>query len=183
MDEPVFDPSKLKKQIKKKKEEQDEKPIVATVKSEKISEIPEVYSYDFMVTQLFMQKEGLHKNKEKIPFPLVDVSKDMVPTSTIKNYGEICKAMNREQSHVMLYVKLELQPKKLSINAKNELLIRGKYNTQQVKTVLSNYTNEYVKCKTCGDLDTAFSTTQGILNVECKKCQGKRAVPKLKDKV
>lgn len=181
MEEPIFDPSRLKKKIKKGKSVDSAEKNLDSVQGVTENNTDKVYSYDFMLERLYEYQSGNHKNKEKIPFPHVNVSKDMIPTSTIVNYAEICKTMNREQLHVMLYIKLELQPKKMSINAKNQLWLRGRYDTKQVKTVLSNYTNEYVRCKTCGDLDTFFTTNQGILQVECKKCQGKRAVPKLKE--
>lgn len=184
MDEPVFDPSKLKK---KKKVNAENANVVEESKSNSQSRIPQgtgcksdiptLYSYDNLLARIY--KTNTVVEEKKIPYPILNITQGMAPSTYVKNFAAICIFLQREPRNVMNYMYLEIKPKKIGVNASGELWMRGKYEVKQIKTVLKNFIQEYVKCKACGSNDTRYEKNQGILFVYCKKCQAKKPVPKI----
>lgn len=185
--DPVFDPAKLKKKLKAKKDAQtangtlndDQEP--ANIEPENIgvkNNIPTLYSYNLMLGKLYASL-GVKPENDKIPYPIINITQGMAPSTYVKNFSQICEFVSRDPRHVMNYVYSEMKPKKLGINAADELWMRGRYDAKQILTVLKNFVNEYVLCRTCGSNSTKYEKKQGILFVACNKCEGKRPVPKI----
>jgi len=90
------------------------------------------------------------------------------------NFGDTCKRLGRAHESLKDFFAEELQNKNLSVNGDDALVIkgRGRYNSNQIQTVLLKYINAYVRCPLCKSTNTILSKEKRVkyLQLQCKAC-------------
>lgn len=57
------------------------------------------------------------------------------------NFADLCKIMNRNTEHVMAFLIAELGTTG-SLDGQSRIVLRGRFNSQSIETVLRRYINE-----------------------------------------
>ena len=90
-----------------------------------------------------------------------------------ENFGQTCDFIKRDVKHVESFFKAELGTE-TSIDAKQQLILKGKYLATQLFNILVQYVNAYVKCKTCLKVTTTTLLDKDpvtrMQNLQCSSC-------------
>lgn len=92
------------------------------------------------------------------------------------NYDVICDKMGRQKEHVISYLLSELRTVG-SVTSKG-LLLKGRYNDHQIKSLIRKYAILYVICAQCKNSKTKMEKDQITkLNIiTCENCKSVRTV-------
>ena len=87
------------------------------------------------------------------------------------NFEEIIKSIDRKLEHAQSYVAAELGTE-VSLNEKNQLVMKGRFTAKQIQAILKNYLKDYVKCNNCKSYKTSLErdTTTRMYILKCKAC-------------
>ncbi|CAK93397.1 unnamed protein product (macronuclear) [Paramecium tetraurelia] len=90
-----------------------------------------------------------------------------------KNFDAICVQMNR-------YFLIELGTE--GSQADEKLIIKGRYTSTQIETLIKKYLYEYVLCSLCKSSDTTLirDVESRLYSKECKNCKATKTVATLK---
>ena len=85
--------------------------------------------------------------------------------------------MSREVNNIKLFIEKELSNIS-SINASNELLIKGKYNSNMIMSVFKKYIKTYIQCNCCSSIrtDIVRDNLTKLDILKCNKCKAERTV-------
>ncbi|CAK70811.1 unnamed protein product (macronuclear) [Paramecium tetraurelia] len=97
-----------------------------------------------------------------------------------RNFVPFCNEINREVQHVSQYFFLELGTE--GSIAGESLIIRKKFTSTKIETLIKQYLKEYVLCSMCRSLATSImkDVESRLYIQECKICMATKTVPKLK---
>jgi translation initiation factor 2 subunit 2 len=111
----------------------------------------------------------------EIPSAIVEVVKK---TTSVKNFGDIAKAIRRDAKHLARFMFKELAvPGALK---GNELVLQGKISSTVINQRLQEYLKEYVYCKECGKPDTNLVVEGNIATIKCEACGARRTFKVMK---
>jgi translation initiation factor 2 subunit 2 len=188
----LFDPSvKKKKKGKRIKKRIDERnSLISQQQGNNNSSITintssitsNTYSYDFMLSKIYKQLEAYQSIKPKVNVRIPPINAFKVGTNKTlwANFDILCKSIKRSREHVYCFFENELGTTS-SVDGKNRLLIRGKFKSHELNSVLEQYIDTYVVCKICGSKDTLLEKDQKLFFVCCQSssCLSKRSVSKI----
>ncbi|MFH1255742.1 MAG: translation initiation factor IF-2 subunit beta [Candidatus Diapherotrites archaeon] len=132
--------------------------------------------YEKMLDRAYalLPKEALAK--ERFEMPRVEAFIQGNKT-IIRNFGQIVKALNREERHIIKFITNETAaPATLS---DGKVTINSKFSQQQVVKLFDNYLNQYVLCHECGKPDTRFIEQHGVKVLKCDACGATKPVKRL----
>lgn len=166
-----IDFSALKKKKKKRKKDKEVTPSLP------ISESLE-YGYRDLLKRVYEKLGETHATRVKkiIQAPQVVYQNKR---SVVTNFGSICKTLNRDANHVMLYMMGEFGAN-ATIDSCGQFIIRGKFKQRDIEVILRRYIVEFVACKECKCVDTTFTRINKLNFVKCSKCGSTKTVPALK---
>ena len=97
------------------------------------------------------------------------------------NFVDHCNKMNRDYKHVLSFVLSELGTDG-SLDGKNQLIIKGKYTSKKLESILKKYIGMYVACNDCRSPNTVLERDHinKLYFVICKSCGSKRSVAAIK---
>ena len=97
------------------------------------------------------------------------------------NFVDHCNKMNRDYKHFLSFVLSELGTDG-SLDAKNQLIIKGKYVNKKLESILKKYIATYVACNMCRSPNTILERDHvtKLYFVNCKNCGCKRSVAAIK---
>ncbi|CAD8090261.1 unnamed protein product [Paramecium primaurelia] len=97
-----------------------------------------------------------------------------------KNFEAICIQMNREAQHVSQYLLIEMGTE--GSLADEKLIIKGRYTSTQIETLIKKYLQEYVLCSLCMSSATTLirDVESRLYSKECKNCKATKTVATLK---
>lgn len=98
------------------------------------------------------------------------------------NFKNICDTIRRNMNHVMTYFLTECCTTG-SFDEQNNFILRGRYDSKQIESILRKYLLEYVKCTNCGDLNTEFNkdSITRLTFIECLNCKSKKSISIIKE--
>lgn len=99
--------------------------------------------------------------------------------TSFANFLEICKLLHRPQKHVQAFLLAELGTSG-SVDANNQLIIKGRFVQKQIESVLRRYIKEYVACQTCRSPDTILQKETRLFFVQCETCGSRKSVQSIK---
>jgi len=117
----------------------------------------------------------LTKTQRKQILPPPELGHEGAKKTIWTNFQATCDVMNRQVDHVLGYVKVELGTT-ASIDAKNQLVIKGRFTIKQIESVLRHYVIEYGSCGTCKSPDTILKKEERLYFIQCKSCGSARSV-------
>eukprot|EP00117_Sycon_ciliatum_P046019 scpid57877/ scgid0114/ Eukaryotic translation initiation factor 2 subunit 2; Eukaryotic translation initiation factor 2 subunit beta len=95
------------------------------------------------------------------------------------NFTEICKLLHRQPKHLLAFICAELGTSG-SVDANNQLIIRGRYQQKQIESVLRRYIKEYVTCHTCRSPETILQKETRLFFLQCERCNSRCSVATIK---
>ena len=93
------------------------------------------------------------------------------------NFQEICSVMQRDPQHVLQFFMAELGTEG-SLDGNGRLIIRGKYLSKYIESLLRKYAIEYVTCEMCRSpqTDLAKDPSTRLYFLACRDCGSSRSV-------
>ena len=131
----------------------------------------ELYDYDNNLKRLYdyMKLDGF-KFEPTLKLILPDIKLIKIGNKTgLCNFDNICLKMKRSQTHVKSFIDTELGTIS-SINISKILLLKGKFSTEQVKTIIKSYIKTFIQCNLCKSYNTELNkNTKSCLDCFIKK--------------
>lgn len=140
------------------------------------------YTYMEMLSRISrLRDDSLVGNKQKYTLPIPKLSKVGSKKTAWENIDITAKYLNRNVAHIQSYFLAELGTDG-SIDGRQQLLIRGRYLVDQIKSILVKYINEYVLCHICKVIDTSLNRhpITRLTFLHCHKCLSRRSVAPIK---
>lgn len=93
------------------------------------------------------------------------------------NFSEICDSIHRNSDHVFQFFLAELGTTG-SITADQQLLLKGRYTSRHVESLLRKYIMEYVQCEMCRSTNTEFNRDPStrLYEFACLNCGATKTV-------
>ncbi|KAL3181292.1 hypothetical protein MRX96_008788 [Rhipicephalus microplus] len=142
------------------------------------------YTYDELLQRVFniMREKNpdmVAGEKKKLVMRPPQVLKVGTKKSSFANFLEICKMLHRQPKHVQAFLLAELGTSG-SVDANNQLIIKGRFQQKQIENVLRRYIKEYVTCHTCRSPDTILQKDTRLFFLQCEKCGSRCSVVSIK---
>ncbi|GIY59232.1 eukaryotic translation initiation factor 2 subunit 2 [Caerostris darwini] len=99
--------------------------------------------------------------------------------TSFANFIEICKMVHRQPKHLQAFLLAELGTSG-SVDANNQLIIKGRFQQKQIENVLRRYIKEYVTCHTCRSPDTILQKDTRLFFLQCETCGSRCSVASIK---
>jgi translation initiation factor 2 subunit 2 len=95
------------------------------------------------------------------------------------NFTKAYLSLDRESEHLKSYILAELGTQG-SLDSEEHLILKGKWKTAHIESLLAKYCLEYVQCKQikCNSLSTRLDRDSAthLQFIECKSCSARRFV-------
>lgn len=147
----------------------------------KVSPEEEYVLYKIQLSNIYRKLEKNNPDLVKrltLTIPIPKVLKSNGDKVIISNFGEICKVLNRDPQHVLLYLESELST--ITRLYDNKLAIKGVFRPSYIQTMLSKYIKEYVTCLSCNSLNTKVSKLDRLSFIVCSICNSSRTLQPIK---
>ncbi|XP_015790261.1 eukaryotic translation initiation factor 2 subunit 2 [Tetranychus urticae] len=99
--------------------------------------------------------------------------------TSFANFLDICKSLHRLPKHLQAFLLAELGTSG-SVDANNQLIIKGRFQQKQIENVLRRYIKEYVACQTCRSPETVLQKDTRLFFLQCETCGSRRSVTSIK---
>ncbi|EHP70666.1 MAG: translation initiation factor IF-2 subunit beta [Metallosphaera yellowstonensis] len=133
--------------------------------------------YQALLERLYVKlpKKGGASETQTLPtLSIINVGN----TTIIRNFGEYCDRIRREDKLCMRYLLKELAAAG-SIGENGQLIIQGKFSSAIVNTFMDRFLKTYVQCSTCKSYDTVLVKEKKIWYIQCLACGAKTPVKPL----
>jgi len=176
-----FDLSLTKKKKKKVVEENIQN--IHNIQKKVVENDFEEYDYVYLLDRFFLELREKHpslasRKIQVIPPPILQrVGKKTMWT----NFSIIVSVLKRTIEHIQSYISYEMSTE-CSVDGNSRLLIKGKFDSKNIETVLKNYIIEYVSCYLCKGLDTSIikDPLTRVCFIKCDTCKSSRSVSQIK---
>lgn len=129
-----------------------------------------------------IQENFKNTNHDDNPIPLIPkIIRYGAKKTIFINFCIFCKNIHRKKNHVMLYLTTELGTS-VSIQEEGKLVLKGRFVSKSIETLMMNYINEYVCCKSCRRMKTVLIKDERtrLSFLECLVCNAWRTVCSIK---
>lgn len=142
------------------------------------------YTYAELVNRAFQFLHGKNpalaaggSQRKRVRMELPQVAREGTKKTVFLNFGNICKAIHRQQDHLLAYMGAELGTTG-NIQEGGRLVIKGRFGSEGIANVLKRYMLEYVICTSCRSPDTVLmrDANTRLYFVSCESCGAKRSV-------
>lgn len=125
-----------------------------------------------------MQEEDVDR---RLVLPVPQMARQGGRHVVLTNFGALCQRMQREMVHVQTFLASETSAI-TSINGTQGLVLRGRFTSPQMASLLRKYLREYVQCLTCQRFNTTLvkDPVVRLWLVQCADCQAHRSVTTVK---
>jgi len=132
--------------------------------------------------ELEAKNPNFHKGKMQRKLPPPNTAYIGSKKTGWNNFAETCKELNRSVEHVRSFFFLTEMNTDGNLNADNNLILKGRWKTQQVQSILTKYIKEYVRCDNCRSPETSMSkdASTRLYFLSCNVCHAKRCVRTIK---
>jgi translation initiation factor 2 subunit 2 len=126
-----------------------------------------------MLNDVYTELDAINSKTAKliIPDPVLERS----TTNTYwKNVKKILQAINRPPEHFIDFLNKELKTGDWISSSKSDgIVMIGKFTTNQIMHVISEYVKKYVVCNICNSTDTIMNKNKDIRSyyIACNKCK------------
>lgn len=92
----------------------------------------------------------------------------------IKNFKQICEAMNRDEQHLLKYIVKEIAT---AANIEGEQAIfQGKFGVNLIKHLIDEYVEKFIICPVCRSPDTKIVKEGRFRFLVCEACGAKSSL-------
>ena len=135
-------------------------------------------NFNDMLNEVYDELEALTSNTSRliIPNPVIEKS----TTNTYwKNVKKILQSINRPPEHFIEFLNKELKTGDwISASKSDGIVMIGKFTSNQIMHVISNYVKKYVVCIICNSTDTVLDKNKDLRSyyVACNKCKSQQVI-------
>lgn len=152
---------------------------------EQEQEQEEEHDYVMLLDRLYRLLREEHPNlvsRKKTVIPVPIIAGMGSKKSMWVNFASMLQTIHRPSEHVQAYMISELNSA-CSIDSNNRLLMRGKFNSKNIQSIMQKYITEYVACHMCRGSDTLLmkDVVTRIYFMNCEACGSSRSVPPIKN--
>lgn len=142
------------------------------------------YTYDELLMRVFniMREKNpdmIAGEKRRFVMKPPQVLRVGTKKSSFANFLEICKMLHRQPKHLQAFLLAELGTSG-SVDANNQLIIKGRFQQKQIENVLRRYIKEYVTCHTCRSPETILQKDTRLFFLQCETCGSRCSVASIK---
>lgn len=142
------------------------------------------YTYDELLQHVFniikeKNPDIIAGEKRRLVMRPPQVLRVGTKKSSFANFLEICKSLHRQPKHMQAFLLAELGTSG-SVDANNQLIIKGRFQQKQIESVLRRYIKEYVACQTCRSPETILQKDTRLFFLQCETCGSRRSVASIK---
>lgn len=161
--------------------------VVAGASTPETTQISSKLPYEFLLSRFF---DILKKNnpelagdrvglKFKIPPPICQ--REGSKKTLFANVQAIATVLQRSPEHLIQFLFAELGTSG-SIDGEKRLVLKGKFQPNQIESVIRRYILEYVTCGTCKSINTELKreSANRLHFLSCKACGSTRSVSSIK---
>ena len=175
----------LKKKKKKKK-------VIDSVEEDHTEEKKESsefddseYDYTYLLDRIYSslrEKNPALFTRTKMVIPVPNMLAAGSRKTMWVNYSQTLQVIHRQPEHLQAYVNSELNTL-TSIDSNVRLIIRGKFSSKNIQSILQKYIQEYVTCKNCHCSETCMSKDPitRLYYIDCDVCGASKSVPHIKN--
>lgn len=171
---------------KKKKKKKTPDPVPSQDDEKLTSEFDESeYDYTYLLDRIYSslreKNPALFSRTKKI-IPVPNVLSVGSKKSMWVNFSQTLQVLHRQPEHLQAYINSELNTQ-TSIDSNIRLIVRGKFSTKNVQSILQKYIIEYVTCKNCHSTETLLSKDPitRLYYMDCEICGSSKSVPNIKN--
>uniref|UniRef100_A0A2I9LPV5 Eukaryotic translation initiation factor 2 subunit 2 n=1 Tax=Centruroides hentzi TaxID=88313 RepID=A0A2I9LPV5_9SCOR len=142
------------------------------------------YTYDELLQRVFniMREKNpdmVAGEKKRFVMRPPQVLRIGTKKTSFANFLEICKTLHRQPKHLQAFLLAELGTSG-SVDANNQLIIKGRFQQKQIENVLRRYIKEYVTCHTCRSPETILQKDTRLFFLQCETCGSRCSVASIK---
>jgi translation initiation factor 2 subunit 2 len=144
------------------------------------------YNYDFLlerITNLIKKHNPKISATERGPIkiPPPNIVKAGTTRSAWTNFTDICSTLNRPTEHLFQYVLGELGTEG-SLGGESQFILKGRYGSKHIESVLVKYIHDYVQCLNCKASNTILKKDNSarLQMLACLDCKAERTVAPIK---
>lgn len=167
------------KKKKKKAAEEVPKPVLPT---DNVDDEPDE-TYEQLLARAYAMMNQTKAATEAITLKLRRPHIERIGTKRTGwgNFMRTAEALKRDPNHLALYVATEFGTE-VSQSASGVLIIKGRFTPDKIESLLRNYVETYVNCRTCHGTDTQLVREQltRISYLKCNRCQSQWSVEQIK---
>jgi translation initiation factor 2 subunit 2 len=137
-------------------------------------EVRLLYDYEFLLEKLYRKvppKSGV--GEFQVPEPqVIRIGEQTV----VRNFRDIALKLKRDPRLVARYLQKELATAAHYDDESGQLVLNVKVSRRVVKRFLEIFLRQYVKCPTCGSVDTRLERVGRAYVLKCEACGAEQPV-------
>lgn len=155
---------------KKRKRKQKAKPIP-------MNDIGKNIGYTHLLNRIFNEP---HLRRKNLPIPAPDVRAAGTKKTCYVNIIGTCQALKRDPNHLKKFIETELITTS-NFNGDKQLIIRGRWRDQHIRSVLTSYVKSYILCEDCKSLNTKIEKNNStrLYELKCNDCGAERTCKRI----
>ena len=135
-------------------------------------------NFNDMLNEVYDELEALTSNTSRLVIPNPVIEKSTTNTYW-KNVKKILQSINRPPEHFIEFLNKELKTGDwISASKSDGIVMIGKFTSNQIMHVISNYVKKYVVCIICNSTDTILDKNKDLRSyyVACNKCKSQQVI-------
>jgi translation initiation factor 2 subunit 2 len=129
--------------------------------------------YDEQLDRALSETPDIEGDGDRFDVPDPEVREEGNVT-VYENFQATVDRLGRDPDHVLKFLQDDLGTSG-HIDESGRARLTGAFDTRRVRTALSAYTDEYVRCSECGLPDTRLEAEQGVTILRCEACGARSA--------
>eukprot|EP00004_Rigifila_ramosa_P015949 TRINITY_DN3750_c0_g1_i2.p1 TRINITY_DN3750_c0_g1~~TRINITY_DN3750_c0_g1_i2.p1 ORF type:complete len:370 (-),score=106.32 TRINITY_DN3750_c0_g1_i2:20-1078(-) len=138
------------------------------------------YTYDELLQMVFdLNPEKAERQRFMMKPP--QVVREGIRRTVWVNFDPLCTMMNRPPEHVLSFLLAELGTDG-SVDGNKRLVLKGRFVSRQIESLLRRYISEYVMCQMCKSPHTKLvrNPENRLYFIHCGACGSSRSVAPIK---
>ncbi len=163
---------------KKKKTTKNKDNIITNIINENIDN----FNYDYMLNRVLNNKVSIIESKTHLKLVPPLIEKISIKKVMFVNIKIISNIIDRDIEHLKQYILTECSTSG-SFDEEKRLILKGRYDSKQIESILKKYITEYVKCTNCNNLSTKLEKDPitRLTFIICNNCKSKKSVSLIKE--
>ncbi len=140
------------------------------------------FNYDLMLNRALNNRISISESKTHLKLVPPLVEKISIKKVMFVNIKQISNIIERDIEHLKQFILTECSTTG-SFDEEKRLILKGRYDSKQIESILKKYINEYVKCNNCSNLSTKLEkdTITRLTFIICNNCKSKKSVSLIKE--
>ena len=101
--------------------------------------------------------------------------------TSIMNFMTLCQQIDREPTHLLEFIKAEMDVEG-NFGSEDNVLLQGRHKGPMINGLYKKYVEQYVRCLGCKSIKTEITkdASTRLLNLKCRTCDATRTCQNIK---